>query len=566
MSSMLMSDVFSTLGLSSTDSFVVVGPDGVVYMPGSPFNTLKKALPGKAYWIYTPSDKTITVPGSALLPTDQLPLSSGWTQIAYWGTDGVAPATGFACINNLYDILVDESGKVYMSGSPFNTLKTLQKNKGYFVHTTAPANLTYQNSAPVANAGTAQNVVVASLVTLDGSASSDANGDALTYIWAFTSKPAGSTATLSSTTTVKPTFTADVVGTYVFHLTVNDGKLSSNSSTLNVVSIANNGLQDFLYAHSTAKVSYWAQWGDIPLEFKYLQERMSSLPTQESGVTTGLFSISYTNSNLPQFSLHIRRPGNAKLLVYNHGHSGLPLAIETFASDFLSKALSSGFDLLVTSMPLTGLNVTPPTELMFIKTRGQNNPAFIDPQLMTGGWQLHAMYELIDDPDHYMHFFIDGAVIPSILAMQSSGSSKPTVLPSVILPYTGKQYNEISYVGMSGGANTGLVACAVHTFAHCILVAGVMPDYLRASYLNNFGDAEQLTSSFYENYTVQNLLAIANDRTRKLTLVYNRQDSCCFADPAASQFKADFPQYDIRLTELGFHGYVAKDILGVCRT
>jgi hypothetical protein len=144
MSSMQMSDMFGTLGLSSTDSFVIVGPDGVVYIPGSPFNTLKKALPGKAYWIYTPSDKTITVPGTALSPTEQLSLNSGWTQIAYWGTDGVAPENGFNCINNLYDILVDESGKVYMSGSPFNTLKTLQKNKGYFIHTTAPATLVYQ--------------------------------------------------------------------------------------------------------------------------------------------------------------------------------------------------------------------------------------------------------------------------------------------------------------------------------------------------------------------------------------------------------------------------------------
>jgi uncharacterized repeat protein (TIGR02543 family) len=144
MSSNTMSTVFTTMGLSSTDSFVVVGPDGVVYMPGSPFNTLKKTLPGKAYWIYTPSDKTITVPGSTLLPTDQLQLNSGWNQIAYWGTDGVAPATGFNCINGLYDILVDETGKVYMSGSPFNTLKTLQKNKGYFIHTTAPATLVYQ--------------------------------------------------------------------------------------------------------------------------------------------------------------------------------------------------------------------------------------------------------------------------------------------------------------------------------------------------------------------------------------------------------------------------------------
>jgi hypothetical protein len=137
-----MSDVLGTMGLSSTDSFVVVGPDGVVYMSGSSFNTLKKALPGKGYWIYTASDKTITLPGTGLSLTDQLLLTSGWTQIAYWGTDGEAPATGFKCITNL-DMAVDENGKVYMSGSPFNTLKTLQKNKGYFIHTTAPGTLMY---------------------------------------------------------------------------------------------------------------------------------------------------------------------------------------------------------------------------------------------------------------------------------------------------------------------------------------------------------------------------------------------------------------------------------------
>ncbi len=97
------------------------------------------------------------------------------------------------------------------------------------------------NAAPLANAGADQSVVVGSVVTLDGNTSSDANGDLLTYGWVITSKPGGSNAVLSSTTAVKPTFTADVVGTYVFNLIVNDGKVSSSSSTVNVVSIANNG-------------------------------------------------------------------------------------------------------------------------------------------------------------------------------------------------------------------------------------------------------------------------------------------------------------------------------------
>ena len=65
------------------------------------------------------------------------------------------------------------------------------------------------NAAPVANAGTAQNVVAGAIVTLNGSGSSDANGDPLTYSWSLTSRPAGSTATLAGATTAAPTFGAD---------------------------------------------------------------------------------------------------------------------------------------------------------------------------------------------------------------------------------------------------------------------------------------------------------------------------------------------------------------------
>jgi hypothetical protein len=95
------------------------------------------------------------------------------------------------------------------------------------------------NAAPVANAGSNQSVVLG-VVTLDGSASSDANGDALTYKWALLSKPTNSNAALSSTTSAKPTYTADVAGVYVFSLLVNDGKVDSAVTTVSVtVSAAN---------------------------------------------------------------------------------------------------------------------------------------------------------------------------------------------------------------------------------------------------------------------------------------------------------------------------------------
>ena len=97
------------------------------------------------------------------------------------------------------------------------------------------------NTKPAAHAGTTQSVVAGTVVTLDGSGSSDANGDLLTYFWAFTSRPSGSGATLSGTTDVKPTFTADIAGTYILSLVVNDGKASSAPATVNITSTTNTG-------------------------------------------------------------------------------------------------------------------------------------------------------------------------------------------------------------------------------------------------------------------------------------------------------------------------------------
>jgi hypothetical protein len=93
------------------------------------------------------------------------------------------------------------------------------------------------NSAPVANAGVTQNVLVGASVTLDGSKSTDANNDLLTYKWVLFSSPTGSAAVLSLGTVAKPAFTADLVGTYVVSLVVNDGKTDSSIATV-VVSAA----------------------------------------------------------------------------------------------------------------------------------------------------------------------------------------------------------------------------------------------------------------------------------------------------------------------------------------
>lgn len=94
--------------------------------------------------------------------------------------------------------------------------------------------LVANNTAPIANAGKPQNVMVLTNVKLDGTASSDANADPLTYQWTLIATPAASTATLAQPSSATPMFYADRAGTYVVSLVVNDGKVSSSATTTTV--------------------------------------------------------------------------------------------------------------------------------------------------------------------------------------------------------------------------------------------------------------------------------------------------------------------------------------------
>ena len=81
---------------------------------------------------------------------------------------------------------------------------------------------------PTANAGSDQEVASGSIVTLNGSGSSDPESDSLTYSWTRT---AGPTVQLSNNGDVQPTFTAPTGPTTItLRLEVNDGTSTSTDS------------------------------------------------------------------------------------------------------------------------------------------------------------------------------------------------------------------------------------------------------------------------------------------------------------------------------------------------
>jgi RHS repeat-associated protein len=94
------------------------------------------------------------------------------------------------------------------------------------------------NRIPIANAGVDRNASTHSLVTLDGSASFDPDGDPITFEWVSAVRPINSNGTFASPTTPSPSFTPNLPGNYTSRLVVRDNQGTTSVPDLVTIAVA----------------------------------------------------------------------------------------------------------------------------------------------------------------------------------------------------------------------------------------------------------------------------------------------------------------------------------------
>ncbi len=299
------------------DGFAVSAPDTVVI---NTRNSAPKADAGASQ--VAAVGATVTLDGSASSDVDGDPLTFAWSFLSR-PTGSAARLTSATAVRSSF--VIDRPGTYVLQ---------LIVNDGLLNSAPATTTVSTSNTPPVANAGPDQSTTVGATVMLDGSASSDAEGSPLTFAWALTAVPPGSTATLNSRSAVKPTFVADRTGTYVAQLTVNDGTLTSAPSTVTISTVnsrpvARAGAAQTVDVGSTVHLDGAASSdadGD-PLVFRWT---FTSTPPGSAAVLNGASSVT------PTFVAD--RPGLYVVqLIVNDGHVDSAPASTTITANAVNR-------------------------------------------------------------------------------------------------------------------------------------------------------------------------------------------------------------------------------------
>ena len=274
---------------------------------------------------------TVHLDGSKSHDFNNKPLTYSWSLIQRpAGSNAVLSGASTVSPTFVADVPALTSSTAYMA--------QLVVNDG--TNSSPPSTVTITTGPPpppTANAGQNQSVTTGALVQLDGSKSTDLDGNPLTYKWSLPTLPSGSTAKLSSTSVVNPTFTADLPGTYIPQLIVNDGFQDSTASTVTITATAVQNQKPTANAGQPQTVQIGAPGAtpvalsgsgtdpqSLPLTFHW------TLPTVPPGSNA---TLSNAGTATPTFTPDVIGPYTATLVVNNGVQNSDPSSVTITVTD-----------------------------------------------------------------------------------------------------------------------------------------------------------------------------------------------------------------------------------------
>ena len=202
--------------------------------------------------------------------------------------------------------------------------------------------------------------------------------------------------------------------------------------------------------------------------------------------------------------LFLAENSNNNLVIYHQGHSGDFIS----GKDDIAFLIDEGYSVLALSMPLLGMNDQPIIDLDdFGKIK------------LTSHNQFHFLESTDFSP---VKFFVEPI--------------------GVSLNYLDEYFDFNSYymLGISGGGWTTVLFSAIDDrISENYSVAGSFPMFMRSD-SKNIGDYEQIIPELYSitNYLELYLMGSFGNE-RKLVLIYNEFDPCCFSGNDYEQFPFD---------------------------
>lgn len=188
------------------------------------------------------------------------------------------------------------------------------------------------NNPPTANAGPDQTLPAGAVVSLDGSNSSDPDGDVLNFLWVMQSSPPAWSGAIINDNRSAAQFFADQAGTYVLELQVDDGEFAATDTVSVTIEqqnnppVANAGADQFVDVGSTVYLNGSNSYDPDPGDALSFQWTVLSQP--------GGSNITFSNpsSAAPTFTATAAGVYNLQLVVTDSaGAASLPDSVRVTA-------------------------------------------------------------------------------------------------------------------------------------------------------------------------------------------------------------------------------------------